>query len=259
VKTAYNTFLYQMQDGIATVTLNRPERLNAISLEMVRELRQLVAEIEREDEPRVIIFTGAPRPDGRPCFSAGADLKELPTVDFHMFQVEINYVFNRITDLSKPTIGAIDGICTAGGLELALTLDIRVASETAEIRDLHMKTLGYLGGSLQTWLPRVVGTSKAKEIAWTGEVLDGKEAWRIGLANRVFPPEKLMEETRGLAARIAAMRPLALKWSKNSFNASLELQRQESLHYDDFCRSMVGPPVDAAIDFAKKRPPSFRD
>lgn len=261
----YETFLYEKEDNIGIITLNRPQRLNAINLTMIRELSQVLDEIMQDDEVRVIIFTGASRPDGRPCFSAGGDLKESTQRnqrDQLAFSLESNALENRIEELEKPTIGAIDGVCTAGGLETVLVFDILVASETAQISDLHMKNLGSIGGAgNHTRLCRAVGPAKAKEILWTGIPIDGNEAYRIGLVNKVFPPEKLIEGAKELAHVIASMRPTGLKWSKRAVNAAVEMPTHQSFHFEQFCRHKVaeGRGREGIKAFAEKRKPDFKD
>lgn len=257
----YENLIYSKEDGIGTVTMNRPHRLNALSQALRQELENLLEEMEGDDEVRVMILTGAPRPDGRPCFSAGADIKEMDelgtTVQAKTLGTPeegllktlwaageardmIQFAYNKLEAFPKPTIAAIDGICTAGGLELAMCCDLRLAAETAQFCDLHMRNLGILGGGgLQTWLPRLVGVAKAKELVWTGEVIDGREAWRIGLVNRVSPPQRMMEDATELALKLAANSPLAMKLSKMVINSSLSQGIYESLRFSAFCESLL--------------------
>jgi len=236
----YENLIYAKEDGIGTVTMNRPHRLNAMSQALRQELEDLLEEMERDDEVRVMILTGAPRPDGRPCFSAGADIKEMDELAAGEARDMIQFAYNRLEAFPKPTIAAIDGICTAGGLEVAMCCDLRLAAETAQFCDLHMKNLGILGGGgLQTWLPRLVGAAKAKELVWTGEVIDGREAWRIGLVNRVSTSQRLMEDARELALKLAANSPLAMKLSKMVINSSLSQGIYESLRFSAFCESLL--------------------
>lgn len=235
--------LFQKEDRVAIVTLNRPQRLNALSERIQNELVAVLDEMEKDDDVGAMILTGAPRPDGRPCFSAGADIKEMAERGGAISQLLLGtleegaiktlwavgenrdkwqFTWNRLQQFSKPTIAAIDGVCTAGGLELALSCDIRVAAETAQIRDLHMANLGILGGGgLQTWLPRMIGVAKAKELMWTGDPIDGNEAYRLDFVQRVFPPDKLIEGAKELAKKIAANPTVPMKVSKMVINASM--------------------------------------
>jgi len=163
------TTIYEKDDGIALITLNRPKALNALSRQLLKELIEVLNEIEEDDTLGAVIITGAPRPDGRPCFSPGVDLKEANekgslvvaawgapenalcnTLKAFAGEIEIDLkelsAFDKVAKFPKATIAAIDGICTAGGLELAIACDMRVVSETAQINDLHMKNLGKMGG-----------------------------------------------------------------------------------------------------------------
>ncbi len=256
------TLKYERQGNVGIVTLNRPQRLNAVSFGMRGELSALLVDIRKDDEVNCIVITGGPRTDGRPCFSAGGDLKERNdqggndstpygfdtweegliltlTALGENFDHTAN-VWNEVAAFPKPTIAAVDGICTAGGLELALACDLRVVADTAQISDLHMLNLGGLGGGgLQTRLPRVVGLAKAKELLWTGEVIGGEEAVRVGLANRVFPSAKLMDGAMQLANRIASMRGLGLKVSKAVLNSSFSQTEYQSLRFSAFADTLL--------------------
>lgn len=268
---AYQTLLYEKQDGVGLVTLNRPQRLNALSTDLQQEMGALLDEIEQDAGVQVVIITGAPRPDGRPCFSAGADLKERaerPELERSVYdhvqemmgrglEPLLAGVCNRMETSPKIFIAAVDGVCTAGGLELALACDIRVASETAQISDLHIKNLGSIGGGgVTTRLARLVGPPKAKEIMFTGEPIGGEEACRIGLVNQFFPPDKLMEGARSLASKIAAMRPEALALAKASMNAAMDMDIQRALRFSYICRAAL-PLTEGARAFAEKRQPPF--
>jgi enoyl-CoA hydratase/carnithine racemase len=233
----YSTILYEKADGIGRVTLNRPARLNAITPTMIQDLNRLLDEVMADAAVKVLLFTGAPRQDGVPCFCAGADIRQTTDVGkLNVFSASASALLNRIEGLEKPTMGVIDGICTAGGLELALVMDIRIASDTARISDVHIKNLGRLGGwGVQTRLCRTVGAARAKEILWTGIPLDGKEAWRIGLVNKVVSHDALFAEAMGLARTIACMREQAIIWSKKSINAALDKPTLEALQYEQYC------------------------
>ncbi|MBI2164904.1 MAG: enoyl-CoA hydratase/isomerase family protein [Chloroflexi bacterium] len=242
---AYECIIYEkLGGGIGLVTLNRPHRLNALSVKMREELQRLLDEVEKDEEVRAIVITGAPRPDGRPCFCSGADLKEtaaappdsaegrMSRIVRHVidpkYETDTAAICSRVENLSKPSIAAIDGVCTAGGLELALSCDIRVVSETAQISDLHIKNLKSIGGSgVTARLARTVGLAWAKEIMFSGEPLDGHGAVGIGLANHVYPAGKLLDGALALARNFAAMDPTALALAKSLINemGALELER----------------------------------
>ncbi len=276
----YETIIYEKEDHICTITLNRPHRLNAVSKQLRTELSQALDEIEKDDEIRVVIITGAPRPDGRPCFCPGSDLTEqserapilsyedsgvLDAIDDLIKPDETSAVNQKIRGLPKIVIAAIDGICSAGGLEMALSCDIRIASETAQISDLHMKNLGRIGGGgLTPLLATIVGLAKAKEMVITGDPIDGKEAWRTGLASYVFPPDKLMDGTKELARKIADRNPVAVRMCKAAANATLRMDIDEALRYNYLCRIALEPlraseRAARARDFIEKRKPTSND
>lgn len=253
----YETIKYELENAVGIITLNRPERLNALSPQLLQEMSQLMNVIQKDDNVRSVIITGASRSDGRPCFSAGVDLKEISTIDptsaKAVFLTAIA-MFADIEDMPKPTIAAIDGVCTAGGFELALVADIRIAATTAQIRDLHVKNMGGMGGfGLPTRLTRLVGTSKAKEIVWTGDMVSPEEALRIGLVNRLCAPENLIDEAKKLAYQIAEMRPLAVEANKACINAAAILSAQESLRFTELWHRRLGAAGDRAATFLKKK------
>jgi enoyl-CoA hydratase len=267
---AYECITYEdVGDSVALVTLNRPNRLNALNRQLVSELEQVVDHVEESGEVRVLVFTGAPRADGRPCFSAGADLYEqadreeseealLGTIRAlvdRSFGPWLAGFCDRLETLGTPSIAAIDGICTAGGLELALSCDIRVASETAQISDLHIKNLGAIGGGgVTVRLARAVGPAWAKEIMFTGLPMGGQAAVDIGLANHVFAPDKLVEGAVALAKRFAAMRPQALAMAKAAMAASMDMDLGQALRFSYIGREVLSS-KEGAKSFTQKQPP----
>lgn len=243
----YETIKFEREDGFAVITLNRPHRLNALSVQLMEEVMDAQNEILKDKEIKAYIITGSPRPDGRPCFSAGADLHDdaqgTPRSKYPSFKgpmsIEQDELFPENTcagrlwakrpRLTTPaltnmmwspkiSIAAIDGVATAGGIEVALCCDIILVSETAQITDHHIKNLhiGIGGGSVTTGMTRRVGYSKALEILMLGEFIDGKEALRIGLANRCYSPDKLMAGAKDMARKIAGMDPAAIAITKLS-------------------------------------------
>jgi len=234
----YETINFERHGRTGMLVLNRPHRLNALSSHTVVEMNDLLDAVQDDDTVRVLIITGAPRADGRPCFCAGADLnetaeagsileKERTVLDcgeglINPMENAMRVLFGRLRGYSKPVIAAIDGICSARGIELAVSCDIILVSETAQISDLHIKNMGRIsGGGVTAMLPHAFGLYRAKEMAFTGEPIDGKEAWRLGFANHVFAPDKLMDGAKALAEKIAAMQPDAVRTAKASMNASL--------------------------------------
>ncbi len=195
--------------------------MNAISQELTAELSLFLDEIENDDELRVIVITGA----GDKAFVAGADINELVDRDARLgrrVSRERQEIFSRIENLHVPVIAAVNGYALGGGLELALACSIRICSEKAQFGAPEVK-LGIIPGDGGTQrLPRLVGQGRAMEMIITGDFIDAQEAYRIGLVNKVFPPEKLKEEAMELAKKIASRPPLAVRYAKEAVNRSQE-------------------------------------
>lgn len=206
----YETILYEKKGEIARVTLNRPERRNAINMRLVDEMLKALHRVEEDAAIRVLIVTG-----GTKCFSAGIDLKEEST-DERLGKVRL--VFRMMEDISKPVIAAISGPCVAGGCEMMLACDLRIASETATfgLPEIRFGALAY-GGATQR-LPRQIPMAKAKELHLTGLPISADEALRIGLINKVVPVDALIAETENLAQTLAERPAFAVKWAKFLIN-----------------------------------------
>jgi enoyl-CoA hydratase len=217
----YKTIAYEKKENIGLLTINRPEKMNAISQELTKELSQLLDEIENDDELRVLVITGA----GDKAFVAGADIKELVDRDARIgrrVSRERQEIFSRIENLHVPVIAAVNGYALGGGLELALACSIRICSEKAQFGAPEVK-LGIIPGDGGTQrLPRLVGLGRAMEMIITGDFIDAQEAHRTGLVNKVFPSEKLMGEAMELAQKIASRPPLAVRYAKEAVNRSQE-------------------------------------
>ncbi len=217
----YKTLMYEKKENIGLLTINRPEKMNAISQELTVELSLFLDEIENDDELRVIVITGA----GDKAFVAGADINELVDRDARLgrrVSRERQEIFSRIENLHVPVIAAVNGYALGGGLELALACSIRICSEKAQFGAPEVK-LGIIPGDGGTQrLPRLVGQGRAMEMIITGDFIDAQEAYRIGLVNKVFPPEKLKEEAMELAKKIASRPPLAVRYAKEAVNRSQE-------------------------------------
>lgn len=217
----YKTLMYEKKENIGLLTINRPEKMNAISQELTAELSLFLDEIENDDELRVIVITGA----GDKAFVAGADINELVDRDARLgrrVSRERQEIFSRIENLHVPVIAAVNGYALGGGLELALACSIRICSEMAQFGAPEVK-LGIIPGDGGTQrLPRLVGQGRAMEMIITGDFIDAQEAYRIGLVNKVFPPEKLMEKAMELAKKIASRPPLAVRYAKEAVNRSQE-------------------------------------
>ncbi|MFQ6108792.1 MAG: enoyl-CoA hydratase/isomerase family protein [Candidatus Aminicenantales bacterium] len=217
----YKTLIYEKRENIGLLTINRPERLNAISRELTAELKQFLEKLEDDGEIKVLIITGA----GKKAFVAGADINELVDRDARMgrrVSKERQEVFSLIENLHIPVIAAINGYALGGGLELALACSIRIASDKAQFGAPEVK-LGIIPGDGGTQrLPRLVGLGRAMEMILTGDFIDAQEAYRIGLVNRVCPHEQLMEKAMELARKIASRPPLAVRFAKDAVNRSMD-------------------------------------
>jgi len=229
---SYEVIIYEKEDAIAIVTLNRPAKRNALSLQLVRELSQAFKEMENDDSIKVLIITGGPD-----CFSSGADLTETP--QSAEVRRERRAVYSQIRNFEKPIIAVIRGWCLAGGLEIAMSCDIRIASETAKIGERHIQIGTIGGGGSLALLPRLVGVAKAKELTFTGDPIDGKEAFRIGLVNHVFPQEVCFEEAMRLARRIAEMPPHISKLAKKGINWGMDIGLSEAVQLSNLSADLA--------------------
>ncbi len=232
---------------VALVTLRRPQRLNALNGPLLDELADAVARIDGDDDIRVWLLTGAPRPDGRPCFGAGVDLRSFE--EGKGVTVEQGFeLTNRIDDLLTPSIAVIDGICTTGAAELALSCDFRLVGEAARISDWHLKNLGTgLGawGASTRWA-RLVGVARAKEIILTGRELDADEALRIGFATAAHPSEHLLREALALARTIAGMKREGVRMTLAHLDRADDMTREQSLRWAELLPKWLG--VDVRVE-----------
>lgn len=230
-------------DGpLLVLRLNRPERLNALDSRSIEQLTAAVKRARRDDSTRCLIVTGAPRADGRPCFSAGDDVKEAAAGGLPPGNPGAA-LCNLLDDLLIPSIAVIDGICTTGATELALACDLRIVAETAQISDWHLKRLGSgLGGwGASTRLSRLVGVAQAKDLILTGKVIDGREALRIGFAQRLTTSDGLWQEATAVAAAICGMRPEGVRMTMAHLSRVEDLSKEESLTFASQLRQWFDP------------------
>ncbi len=223
-----NTLLVERTDGIATVSFNRPNVLNAMSPEMASELSRLIEEFEHDSAIRVVIFTGA----GDRAFIAGADVKTFPAltpVEALEASRRFQSLFTRVERLPQPTIAAVNGFAFGAGCELTQACDIAIASENARFAQPEVN-LGIIPGAGGTQrLARLVGLRRAKEICMTGDIFDAHEAYRLGLVNRVVPHDRLMLEARGMADKLAGKSPVTLRLLKQAINEGYGLPLEAGL------------------------------
>jgi 2-(1,2-epoxy-1,2-dihydrophenyl)acetyl-CoA isomerase len=247
------------EGGVLTLTLNRPDALNAFNIEMKDALLRALKDAARDRETRVIVFTGAGR-----AFSAGQDLKETGAAGSGDLGSELRVRYNPIIlamrHLEKPIIGAINGIAAGAGLSLALACDIRIASEAASFIELFGRA-GLVPDTGSSWfLPRVIGASRAAEMIFTTDPLDAQAAERIGLVNRVVPAASLDAEVNALAQKLAQAAPVALALAKRALNRALEWGLEDQLEYEAQLQSIAGRSRDhreGIAAFLEKRPARF--
>ncbi len=254
---SYKTLLYNMDRGVVRLTLNRPESLNAISYEMSVELVDAMDTIEEDPDVRVVVLTGAGR-----AFCAGVDIKEMAKAGYKIVPLDKRYNFlNKLEDISKPVIAAINGPCNGGGMELALCCDFLIASEPAEFGLGEVKLGGIPSGGGTVRLPRLIGASRAKELLYFGNKIDSQEAYRIGLVNKVVPSEELMIETKRWADELAERPPLALKALKYSVNVGMQMDLSGALEYETRCCASLETSedcIEGMVAFLERRKPVFK-
>jgi len=228
---SYNTLLYQKEDAIGIVTINRPKALNALNSEVNTELFQLFEEIEADADVRVVILTGS----GDKSFVAGADIVEMSSLDAMggaRFNIIARRAVDRIYSLSKPVIAAVNGYALGGGCELALGCDLRIAAENARFGQPEI-TVGIIpGGGGTQRLPRLVGIARAKEMVYTGDMIDAQTALSIGLVNKVVPQDKLMEEARAMAKKLIGRSGRILSIAKAAINAGMNVDLPSGLDFE---------------------------
>jgi enoyl-CoA hydratase/3-hydroxyacyl-CoA dehydrogenase len=220
----------EAKDGIATITMNRPEAMNALNDKVLRELKKAVAQVQDDPSVRVVIITG----EG-PAFVAGADIRAMMTknlIEIRAFTRFGQGVMNDIERLEKPVIAAINGFALGGGFELALACDIRLASTEARMGfpEVGLGIFPGFGGTQR--LPRLIGKGWACELILTGDQIGAEEAARIGLVNRVVPPQQLMAEAQQLARRIARQGPIAVARAKTAINQALQTDLDAGLAFE---------------------------
>lgn len=227
---AFNTILYELKDNICIVTLNRPKFMNAIDEVLAQELGEALDRADKDTNIRVLIITG-----GNEFFCTGADLKNVSMRNTVDFLNKIRRSFHLVETLSKPVIAAINGAAVGGGLELALTCDMIVVSDTAKI-GLPEVNIGRIPGAGGTQrLVRSLGIIKAKELLYLGRFIDGNEAYRIGLVNCVAGNDEVINEALKLATELAQKAPLSLKSLKRlvymSVNVDIESGLDEEIQH----------------------------
>ncbi|MCL1874970.1 MAG: enoyl-CoA hydratase-related protein [Synergistaceae bacterium] len=252
-------FIFTEKKGfVGTITVNRPEVRNALNKEAWQELHEAFIALDKDDEIRVIILTGA----GDKAFIAGADLNALKTrSSVETFNGVNQHIVTAIESVSKPTIAMINGFCLGGGLEVAMACDIRIASEEAKFgqTELNVGILPGCGGTQR--LARLVGVGKAKELVFTGKIIFAEEAEKIGLVNCVAPISDLEAKTLEIARAIAAKSPIIMKIAKLVINRGIESDLLSGLQAELLAQSLAFSTEDhleGINAFLEKREPKFK-
>ena len=257
---AYRYLLYSKEAGIGTVTINRPEVLNALSQAVYAELYGLFNEIEEDAEVSVVILTGS----GGKAFVAGADIaamQPLNSTDMRGFINISRKAFDRIHTLGKPVIAAINGFALGGGCELAMCCDLRIASENAKFGQPEIG-LGIIpGGGGTQRLSRLIGETRAKELIYTGDIIDVHTAHSIGLINKVVPPDALMSEANELARKMVTKSSVILSFAKKTINSGMNMDLSSGLDLEGECFALCFSTEDqkeGMSAFLEKRKPAFK-
>jgi enoyl-CoA hydratase len=221
----YNYILVEPDPPIATITLHRPGRLNAISPHLIEELGAALLELDTNDEIRAVVLTGGPK-----LFASGADISEMVSRDaVEQFANERGPRWEGVRNFTKPLVAAVNGYVLGGGCELAMMCDLIVAGDSAQFGQPEVN-LGIISGAggTQRW-PRTAGKYVAMEINLTGRFMKAMRAYQLGLVNKVVPDETTVEVARGIARRIAQKPPLAIRLAKESVDRSLEVGLTDGL------------------------------
>ncbi len=256
--TEFGTLDYDVSDGVARITVNRPEVRNALSREVLADLRGALSTARQDDSTGVVVFTGA----GDRSFVAGADINQLRNHSLHTgLESEMQRVFDEVESFEKPTIAAVNGVALGGGCELALACDIRIASAAARF-GLPETALGILPGAGGTQrMGRLIGVGRAIELILTGRPVPADEALRIGLVTAVTAPEDLLEEAGRVAAAILSKGPLAVRLAKLVVRSGLDADLRTGLVVERLAQALLYTTADKAEGaqaFLDKRVPQFR-
>lgn len=255
----FNHLLFERKGNIGILSINRPEALNALNSNVLKELDEAIDMIEVDEKVHILIITG----EGR-AFVAGADIgemKDMNILEARRFAEKGLKVFRKIELMEKPVIAAVNGFALGGGCELSMCCDIRIASEKAKFGQPEVG-LGIIAGFAGTQrLARLVGIGKAKELIFTSEMIDAKEAYEIGLVNKVVPAEKLMEVSMNMAEKITKNGQIAVRFAKTAINKGIEtdLETGMSIEKDLFALCFGTEDQKEGMDaFLEKRKPNYK-
>jgi enoyl-CoA hydratase len=256
----FKLIIYEKSEGIATITLNRPEALNAFSKEVVEEILQVLEDIRRDENVRVVVLTGA----GEKAFSAGADIKAMIGIN-PLKARELSLMGEKLCasfeNLEKPVIAALNGYALGGGMEVAMSCDIRIAAENVRMgqTEINIGLIPGWGGTQR--LTRLVGRGKAKELVFTGRMIDARTAEQLGIVNMVVAADKFRETVRQFALELAAKAPVALKVAKALIEKGADISLDSALALEREGFGVVASTEDLQEGikaFTEKRKPTFK-
>jgi len=256
----FKYIIYEKSEGIATITLNRPEALNAFGKEVVEEIIHALEDVKNDENVRVVVLTGS----GEKAFSAGADIKAMTGMT-PLKARELSLMGERLClaleNLEKPVIAALNGYALGGGLEVAMSCDLRIASENARVgqTEINIGLIPGWGGTQR--LTRLVGRTKAKELVFTGKIIDAKTAEQLGLINIVAPPDKFKETVRQFALELASKAPVAVRVAKALINKGADIGLDSALALEREGFGVVASTEDlkeGVSAFTEKRKPIFK-
>jgi enoyl-CoA hydratase len=256
----YKNTLYEKNEGIATITINRPQALNALNKETIKEISSRIKDAKQDDNVKVIVFIGA----GDRAFCAGADLNMMkdksPYKGMHLSYIGQGLTL-EIEELEKPVIAALNGYTLGGGLELAMACDLRIASENAKLGqpEVNVGLIPGWGGTQR--LPKLIGKGKAKEMIFTGGNIDAKTAEQLGLVNKVVPLDQLKTVVKQLAEEIMNKPPIAIELAKQLINKSTEIDLRVGLTNEAEAFGVLTSTEDfreGVSAFLEKRKPDYK-
>lgn len=252
--------IYEKSEGIATITLNRPEALNAFSKEVIEEVLTAIEDIKVDETIRVVVLTGA----GEKAFSAGADIKAMKGINALKAR-ELSLMGEKLCvsleNLEKPVIAALNGYALGGGLEVAMSCDLRIASENSRMgqTEINIGLIPGWGGTQR--LTRLIGPTKTKEMVFTGKMIDAKTAEQLGIINMVVPADKFRETVHAFALDLAQKAPIAIRIAKALINKGAEIGIDSALALEREGFGVVASTEDlqeGVTAFAEKRKPTFK-
>lgn len=261
---SYETVTYEKSEGIAIITLNRPEVLNAMNEKMARELLDSLRAAERDSEVRCIVITGKGR-----AFCAGEDIQDLrgdyergvnPKLGQRLLH-KYNPIIRQIRQMEKPVIAAVNGAAAGAGAGIAYSCDLRIASDSAKFIQAFIRVGLAPDSGTSYFLPRLAGFSKAMELSLTGEELSSKDAERFGLVSRVVETDQLMTTTKEIALKLATGPTKAIGLTKRALNKSIRSDLETVLEYESYMQEIAGATsdhIEAVKAFIEKRKPIFK-